>query len=82
MWTLWESNPNDVVANHSTCRRHQAHLGAEEGTRTLNNLLGRQELYQLSYFRLLYGRRDSNPRFKLTATGIDDISIHWYVRIF
>ena len=40
-----------MVANHSTCRRHQAQLGAEEGTRTLNHLLGRQELYQLSYFR-------------------------------
>ena len=54
---------------------------AEEGTRTLNNLLGRQELYQLSYFRLLYWRLDSNQRFKLTTTGIDDISIHWYVSI-
>ena len=51
LWTLWESNPNDVVANHSTYRRHQSQLGAEEGTRTLNHLLGRQELYQLSYFR-------------------------------
>jgi len=27
--------------------------GAEEETRTLNSLLGRQALYQLSYFRLL-----------------------------
>ena len=34
LWTLWESNPNDVVANHSTCRRHQAHLGAGTRNRT------------------------------------------------
>ncbi len=25
--------------------------------------------------------QDSNQRFKLTATGIDGISIHWYVSI-
>jgi hypothetical protein len=59
LWTLWESNPNDVVANHSTCRRHQAHLGAGEGIRTLNSQLGRLELYQLSYSRScdnLWGR--------------------------
>ena len=59
LWTLWESNPNDVVANHSTCRRHQAQLGAGEGIRTLNSQLGRLELYQLSYSRScdnLWGR--------------------------
>ena len=30
---------------------------------------------------LPYWRLDSNQRFKLTATGIDGISIHWYVSI-
>ena len=40
-----------MVANHSTCRRHQAQLGAGEGIRTLNSQLGRLELYQLSYSR-------------------------------
>ena len=30
----------------------------------------------------LYWRLDSNQRFKLSPTGIDDISIHWYASIF
>ena len=33
---------------------HASPFGAEEETRTLNNLLGREELYQLSYFRNLW----------------------------
>ena len=31
--------------------------------------------------RPLYWRLDSNQRFQLTATGMDDISVHWYVSI-
>jgi hypothetical protein len=30
---------------------------------------------------LPYWRLDSNQRFQLTATGMDDISVHWYVSI-
>ena len=78
LWTLWESNPNDVVANHSTCRRHQAQLGAGEGIRTLNSQLGRLELYQLSYSRscdyslgsfvTFYVNEEANPTY-ITGVG-------------
>ena len=44
-------------------RMQHRECGAEEGTRTLNSLLGRQELYQLSYIRSLWwDRKDSNFR--------------------
>ena len=81
LWTLWESNPNDVVANHSTCRRHQAQLGAGEGIRTLNSQLGRLELYQLSYSRscdyslgsfvTFYVNEEANPT-DITSVSFND----------
>lgn len=56
--------------NHCTSRRHSL-LRADKGTRTLNNLLGRQKLYQLSYVRIL----ESRTRFELACNDFANRSL-------
>ena len=42
-------------------------MRAENGTRTRNPQLGRLMLYQLSYFRIVWAGRDSNPRSRMAT---------------
>ena len=38
LWTQWESNPNDLLARESTCRRHLAHIVGNTGLEPVSSV--------------------------------------------